>query len=59
MTWTVACFCGASYSAPPMECPHCSAALPEIGGPALARVREHHAPARSLASIADYRRGLR
>jgi hypothetical protein len=59
MTWTVACFCGATYGAPPMECPRCSAALPETGEPALARVRGHHAPARNLVSIADSRRGLR
>jgi hypothetical protein len=42
-----------------MECPRCTAALPEIGGPALARVRGYHAPARNLVSIADSRRGLR
>jgi len=59
MVWTVACFCGATYSAPPMECPRCAVALPEIGAPTLARVGAHPAAARGLASIADSRRGLR
>jgi hypothetical protein len=59
MTWTVACFCGATFSAPPMECPRCAAALPEMAGPSRGRVAAHLASVRSLASIADSRRGLR
>jgi hypothetical protein len=59
MTWTVACFCGATYGAPLTECPRCSAALPEMNGPTLARAGAHPAANRGLASIADSRRGLR
>jgi hypothetical protein len=59
MTWTVACFCGMSYSAPPTECPRCAAALPELAGPSLARTGTRTATARSLASIADSRGRLR
>ena len=58
MSWTVACFCGASYTAPPMECPRCSAALPDVGFP-RARGGARTGGAGSLASIANTRTGLR
>ena len=59
MSWTVACFCGETYSAPPTECPRCTAALPEPGGPSLARAGNRRVATGGLASIADARRGLR
>ena len=59
MTWTVACFCGATYTTPPLECPRCAAALPETPGPSPSRLRSRGASAQGLASIAEARLGMR
>jgi hypothetical protein len=29
MPWTVGCFCGQTFTAPPMRCPHCASRLPD------------------------------
>ena len=55
MTWTVACFCGATYTTPPLEFPRCAAALPEIAGPSPSRPASAH----GLPSIAEARLGMR
>jgi|tagenome__1003787_1003787.scaffolds.fasta_scaffold20527101_3 hypothetical protein len=34
MSWTVACFCGRTFSSPHAACPHCGTSLPaETLGP--------------------------
>jgi hypothetical protein len=30
MSWTVACFCGTVYEAPPDRCPTCASRLPDV-----------------------------
>jgi hypothetical protein len=30
MPWTVGCFCGKTFIAPPTSCPHCASPLPDI-----------------------------
>jgi hypothetical protein len=30
MTWTVACFCGQTFTAPATCCPHCASPLPTV-----------------------------
>jgi hypothetical protein len=33
MSWTVACFCGTVYEAPPDRCPTCDSHLPDVHSP--------------------------
>lgn len=32
MSWTVACYCGTVYQAPPDRCPSCHTPLPDVSG---------------------------
>jgi hypothetical protein len=54
MPWTVGCFCGQTFTAPPMRCPHCAspAAGPHRAPPAPRHTRQNAHRRRSRSADA-------
>jgi hypothetical protein len=48
MSWTVACFCGTVYEAPPDRCPACDSHVPDARGGGPLESRPQH-PGLTLA----------
>jgi hypothetical protein len=55
MSWTIACFCGNVYTAPPDRCAACDRTLDQSATRPTASATDGHAPAARSVTDADLR----
>jgi hypothetical protein len=55
MSWTIACFCGNVYTAPPHRCDACGSTLDHAATRPTASATDVHAPAARAVTDADLR----
>jgi hypothetical protein len=55
MSWTIACFCGNVYTAPPDRCDACGSTLDPAATRPTASAPDVHAPAARAVIDADFR----